>query len=460
MFLEIDKKKENYIAAVDDSGEKISYGMLAEFANDYQNFIPERSLVFVLSENSIGALAHYVACVQSRAVPLLIGAETETNQIAKLTQVYKPAYIIAPERLVNTVVEILGKEPTLVFSGFGFCLLSTGMESPLLNDELSLLLSTSGSTGSPKLVRHKYGNLESAAENVATVFGWTEDERAVCHLPLHYSMGLNVVNSHLYTGATVCLTKHNLMEDKFWEYVKTNQCTNFTGVPFNYKVMSRLHVDTMDLPCLQTLAQGGGRMPEAEFEKWASYAEASGRRFFATYGTTETSARVSYLPPQLATTKTCSIGGAIPGSTIFIEDDELVVRGPGVTMGYAQCAEDLSRSDDFLGEYHTGDLVRQDTDGCFYIEGRRARFLKLQSVRVDLDDVERLVFEEFGVECVCVGSDEKMIVYIVSDGMEKEVQSFLLQKTEIYRGLFVVRSIDVIPRGETGKILYGELACH
>ena len=85
-----------------------------------------------------------------------------------------------------------------------------------------MLLTTSGSTGSPKLVRHKYGNLEANAENVAKVFSWTVDEVGICDLPMNYTMGLNVINSLLFVGASVLMIKANLMDPAFWEFIKVN----------------------------------------------------------------------------------------------------------------------------------------------------------------------------------------------------------------------------------------------
>ena len=330
-------------------------------------------------------------------------------------------------------------------------------------------MTTSGSTGSPKLVRYKKGNLEVNARNVAKAFGWTVDERPVCDLGMQYTMGLNVINTHLYVGATILLTTYNLMSGDFWDYVMNEKVTNFTGVPFSYDILNRLHFDRMDLPYLKTLSEGGGKLTNERFMQLAEYAKANNKRFIASFGTTETSARMACLPADLALSKTGSIGRAIPEGELFLVDSdgkvltepetegELCYRGPNVTMGYAVKREELQKGDDFNGEYHTGDLARRDIDGCYFITGRMSRFLKLLSYRISLDQCERMIQEEFGIECACAGTDQRMDIFITDNSKQKEVIDFICEKTNLFKSLFKIYVISEIPRNDSGKIIYKKL---
>ena len=311
--------------------------------------------------------------------------------------------------------------------------------------------------------------MEANAKNVAIAFGWTESERAICDLGMQYTMGLNVINTHLYVGATVLLTTYNLLSPEFWEYIKKERGTNFTGVPFSYDIFFRLHFERMDLPNLRTLSQGGGKLTEKRFMQLAKYAQKTGKRFIASFGTTETSARIACLPPELAISKIGSIGRAIPEGELFLVDEngrvltetvaegEMCYRGPNVTMGYAICKEDLLKGDEFNGEYHTGDLARRDEDGCYYVTGRLSRFIKLLSYRVSLDQSERLIEQEFNIECACSGTDNRMNIYIVDKSKEIEVLGFISEKTGLFRNLFKVFIVPEILRNESGKIRYKEL---
>ena len=175
---------------------------------------------------------------------------------------------------------------------------------------------------------------------------------------------------------------------------------------------------------------------------------------------------MSVLPPQEALKRTGSIGKAIPEGELFLIDEEenvqeesegegeLCYRGPNVTMGYAYDQNDLSRGDDWKGEYHTGDLARRDEDGFYYITGRKSRFLKLLSYRVSLDQCENLIREQFGIDCACAGTDQQMRIYITETGYAEKIIEFISQKTGLYRSLFKVTEGITIFRNASGKIEY------
>ena len=134
------------------------------------------------------------------------------------------------------------------------------MTPPPLYKELSLLLPTSGSTGSSKLVRHSYKNVEANARNVSLLFGLDKHERALATLPIYYTMGLSVISSHIYAGATILLTGKSLTDGKFWTFMKEHRATSFTGVPYSFEVLQKLRFFRMDIPHLQLITQGGGKM--------------------------------------------------------------------------------------------------------------------------------------------------------------------------------------------------------
>ena len=463
MFLDIDKKKKDSLAIVDCEGNRITYGELVEIMENAGSMAEPRSVIFNLCKNTAGSLAGYLGFVNAGAVPVMLNSKVDKDLLKDLMEVYTPAYIWTPEE----DAEDFGMEK--VYGMLGYALLRTGNEKYPLNEDLELCMTTSGSTGSPKLVRYKKGNLEVNAKNVAIAFGWTENERSVCDLGMQYTMGLNVINTHLYVGATVLLTTFNLMSGAFWDYVKRERGTNFTGVPFSYDILYRLHFDRMDLPDLKTLCQGGGKLTDSRFKQLAELAASTGRRFIASFGTTETSARIACLPAELAETKTGSIGMAIPEGELFLTDNdgtlitemegegELCYRGPNVTMGYAVSKEDLMKGDEFNGEYHTGDLARRDADGCYYVTGRTSRFLKLLSYRVSLDQSERLIQQEFSIECACAGTDQRMNIYITDETKKDAVHSFISEKTNLNKNQFKVFVVPEILRNESGKIRYKDM---
>ena len=463
MLFDIDKKPASSLAAIDDAGGQLAYGDIVSLREALSKTLPERELVFCLCENRVGALAGFLSLYDCKDVCLLLSAKIDKGLLDTLYETYKPSYFWMPESKVgDTPYEVAYQ-----FKDYVLC--KTGNKAPDLHPELSMLMTTSGTTGSPKLVRHKYGNIESNAKNVAHVFGWTPEERGIIDLPMQYTMGLNVICSHLYAGATVLLIEVNLMSPKYWSFIKEQKGSNFTGVPFSYEILNRLRFGRMDLPYLTTMAEGGGKLSDTLFKTFADMMAEKGKRFFATFGTTETSARLAFLPPEQATTHIGSIGRAIPEGTLILVDEngneireagvdgELRYEGPNVTMGYGTCVEDLMKGDEFCGVYETGDIARKDEDGFYYIVGRKKRFLKLFGLRVSLDQSEKIIKDSLGIECACTGDDNQMLIFITQEGMKEEVKNLISEKTGLMAKSFEVREIDNIPRFESGKINYIEL---
>jgi len=463
MLFDIDKKPASSMAAIDDAGGQLIYGDLVNLRGELTAVLPQRELVFCLCENRVGALAGFLTLYDCKDVCLLLSAHIDKALLKDLDETYGPSYYWMPEAMAWKS----GYEKVYDYKGYVLC--NTGKTAPSLHPDLSMLMTTSGTTGSPKLVRHKYGNIESNARNVAKVFGWTPEDRGIIDLPMQYTMGLNVINSHLIAGATVLLIEANLMSPNYWAFIKEQKGTNFTGVPFSYEILNRLRFWRMDLPYLTTLAEGGGKLSDTLFKSFSENAEEKGKRFFATFGTTETSARLAFLPPEQATTHIGSIGHSIPEGKMFLVDEngdeiteadvegELRYEGPNVTMGYGETVEDLTKGDDFCGVYETGDLAKKDADGFYYIVGRKKRFLKLFGLRVSLDQSEKIISEHFDIECACTGDDNQMLIFITQEGLKDEVKKLISEKTNLMAKYFEVREIETIPRFESGKINYKAL---
>lgn len=455
MFLDLNKKPKDKVAAIDDSGRSVTYGEICDFALEFAKHLPQRTLIFILSENCIGSLLGYTAALSSRIVPLIISASTEEGLYNNLYELYQPEYLWLPQ------IKADGLE--VIFSAWDYCLVKTGNQSTQMYGELSLLLPTSGSTGSPKLVRHSYRNIEANADNVRRLFQLGGTEKAMAILPMHYTMGLSVIASHLLAGATLLLSNRSLLDKGFWATLK--EATSFTGVPYSYEILTKMRFTRMDLPNLKVITQGGGKLTEAMWNTLAQYAADKGKQFIATYGQSECTARMAYLPPELALQKVCSIGFAEPGGQLSIVDDggnetfegeaqgEMVYRGENVTLGYATCREDLMKGDENYGVMHTGDLARRDKDGCYFIIGRLKRFLKIYGLRIGLDEVERMIKTEYKTDCYCKGDDEKLVVLVTDSHLQEVLPAFIEEKTHLFHQRIEVQVVKEILRNEAGKVI-------
>ena len=455
----------NNTVIINEDGSKFTYNNLHTECYKLSKTIDRRSLVFCFCSNEKGSLLGYVTFINNHIVPVLLDADINKDMLNNLLETYKPDYLWLPCGM--------GKQFNLqeVFTIWDYALLKTRNNHTFtLHDDLALLLTTSGSTGSPKLVRQSYKNILANIKSIVEYLELNEAERPITTLPMNYTYGLSIINSHLYTGASIILTNKTLMQKEFWQQFKDYEATSFGGVPYTYEMLGRLRFLNMNLPSLRTMTQAGGKLSPELHKRFAEYAEQNGKRFFVMYGQTEATARMSYLPYKKALEKYGSMGIAIPGGEFSLIDvdekiinnpeiaGELVYKGDNVTMGYAEYGSDLSKGDEWGGVLVTGDMAKRDKDGFYYIVGRKKRFLKLFGNRVNLDETERLIKASFSdLDCACSGIDDKMNVYITDINKTSEVISFLAGKTGINRVAYNVINIEKIPRNESGKILYSEL---
>lgn len=462
MIFDFLKYKDN-AAVITEYGQQFTYGDLNSICSRLATNLESRSLVFCMCNNEIGSLLAYLTCIQYGFVPIMLDSSKDLELIRSLIEVYNPNYIWLPDaRVVEFPYQVEHSE-------YGYSLVKVSDSKIEMNEDLGLLLTTSGSTGSPKLVRLTYNNIKSNALSIAEYLSINTDERPITSLPMYYSFGISVLNSHLISGATVLLTDKSIAQKEFWNFVKEHKATSLSGVPYTFEMLKRLRFFRMDLPYLTTLTQAGGKLNANLAKEYIDNAVLSGKKFIIMYGQTEATARMSYLPWESACEKYASIGISIPGGKFELQDTEhktitatnvegeLVYVGPNVSLGYAENTADLNKEDENNGILHTGDIAYVDADGYYYITGRMKRFVKVFGNRINLDATEQIL-KSSGFECACVGVDEKITIFVTDIQNEQAIKDLLLQKTGLNTRAFEVREIDELPKSSSGKILYAELS--
>lgn len=453
-------------AAISAEGITLTYRELEDYAKQIGQKVPPRSLVFCFCRNVAGSMAGYLSFLYQKIVPLMVDAAIDDVLADNLMEVYQPQYIYVPAEFADKYADM-----EEVHRQFDYVLLKTDFEKVYaLAPELGLLLTTSGSTGSPKLVRQSYGNIQSNAEAIAEYLEIDENERPVTTLPMNYTYGLSIINSHVLKGATILLTTGSIVSRDFWSFMKEQRATSFGGVPYTYEMLKKVRFFWMDVPDLKTFTQAGGKLSPEMHKEFAEYAVKNGKRFVVMYGQTEATARMAYLPYEKALEKFGSMGIPIPGGRFALIDvngneitepetvGELVYEGDNVTLGYAECGEDLAKGDERNGRLETGDMAKRDAEGYYYIVGRKKRFLKLFGNRINLDEIDGMIKREFEtLDCASDGTDELMKIYITDEKYAKQVEELITGRTHINHTAFTVIAIDKIPRNESGKTLYKEL---
>ncbi len=443
-------------------GKKYTYSEFLDIADTIGGHVGKRSLVFLVCSNSIESVAGYVGCMRAGAVVALIDNNIDNSLMKKLFDQYKPSYVYTGDKEADTYK--YEKKHTWN----DYTLLKTDYHIDYaLHEDLALLLTTSGSTGTPKLVRQSYQNIFCNAEAIASYLAITPEDRAITTMPMSYTYGLSIINSHLLRGASLILTEASLMQKRFWQIMAEEKVTTFGGVPYIYEMLKRLRFHRMDFPHLRYITQAGGRLSRKLIDEFIEICSEKGIEFIVMYGQTEATARIAYVPWEYARDKSGGIGIAIPGGRLWLEDKEgrviedsdvpgeLVYQGNNVMLGYAAGCHDLVKGDELNGILHTGDLARKDDDGFYTVIGRKNRFLKLFGKRIHLDEVEQLL-SCASLDCVCSGVDDKMKIYLTRD-IQDDVQRFIVNKLKIHPSGFSIVRIEEIPRKVSGKVDYRKL---
>ncbi|WP_230205318.1 AMP-binding protein [Parafrankia elaeagni] len=438
------------LAVVAASGPVLTYRQLADQVEHAATRLGRsRRLVMLADPTGLAddpePLVLYLAALAAGHPVLLTGPGRDESR--ELAAAYRPDVVLARGT-----------------DGWEFHEHDTGRSARDLHPDLALLLSTSGSTGSAKLVRLSARGVQANAEAIASYLGIRDSDRAPVQLPVHYCYGLSVVNSNLSRGAGLLLTEGSVTEERFWSTWRTWGGTSLHGVPHTFDLLDRIGFAGMDLPGLRYVTQAGGALAPHRVRELALLGRHRGWEFFAMYGQTEATARMAYLPPELAATRPEAVGRPIPGGSFEIVPDpdqpsrgELIYRGPNVMMGYAAGVADLAAGAT-VQALATGDIARRAPDGLYEIVGRASRFVKLFGLRIDLDRTE-LLLAEHGLNAACVGTDDQLTAVVATaDGADlDQAAAVLTSRLRLPVSHVRVLAVKDIPRRPNGKIDYPAL---
>ena len=462
-FDNLDQFAENG-AYLDEGGNSVSYRELLDESDRFASKLVSRCLALCIASNTPAFLTAYIGFLRKGVVPVLLPAQFEINSLIDLIKTFKPSYLLLP----TFVGEIpLGYQYSQSIGSYQ--LFWNSIASPELNKELALLMTTSGSTGSSKLVRISYQNLQTNICSIKEYMELESTSRAITTLPFNYSYGLSIINSHLFVGGSIILNEHSIAEMQFWEKFEKLSATHLGGVPFTYEMLKRFQSKLFSIKSLKVLTQAGGRLSKELVDFFAKESATRSVKFFVMYGQTEATARMSYLRCEDALLRPTSIGKAVPGGRFSIIDQtggvvlepnqegELVYEGANVSMGYATSQTDLAKGDENFQRLFTGDIATFDEFGYFYIVGRTSRIAKIYGVRINLEELDSYLYS-LGVTSASVTDDSKIWVFAEGKFSETITHSQICKFLNLREGLVVVKAIECIPRTSSGKVDFRELS--
>ena len=440
-------------AVITPDGQTLTYEQLFRKADEFSIGLKPNSLILIQASNNLASLTAYLSCLRNGHIAMLISREISIAMKNNIVIRYSPDYVYSPNER---------GEYSLAYNEY------KNRETNRFHPDLALLLSTSGSTGSPKFVRLTRDNIHSNASAIAKYLNLTNKDRAITNLPLFYSYGLSIINSHLNSQGTILLTEESITSPSFWFFFDAYKSTSLAGVPFTYEMLELIRFRDKKIPHLRYITQAGGKLSPEIILRYAQWAKERNIDFFVMYGQTEATARMSYLPIELALQYPDSIGKPIPGGNFYILDEdnniintpevsgELIYTGENVCYGYAEDANDLALGDNNNKTLYTGDIAKFDENGLYYITGRKKRFLKIAGNRFALDELESL-FQQNNIPAVCGGVDTKLIVAVTDDQYITPAATFLKSTWKLQKSQYKIIVVKHIPRSETGKILYAKL---
>jgi long-chain acyl-CoA synthetase len=442
---------------VEDTGKEIFKKDLQKLGSLLTNFASSKDLFLILAENTVSCISLIISALNVNCVPLLIDSDVKDAILSDFIEDYKPEYICISNQIRKTIIGYI-----LILEYNGILIYRQKLkfrENHLIKPNLAMLLTTSGSTGSKKLVQLSANNIIANGKSISEYLELTPSDRPITSLPIHYSFGFSIVSSHLLAGSTIFVTNKSLVDKSFWDFFRTNHCTSLSGVPITFEILDKIGISKMNLPSLRNLTQAGGKLSDDLTVKFLKFSLDRKINFFVMYGQTEATARISYLHLNRHPSKIGSVGVAIPKGRIEIFDEvtqnpapqgqvgEIVYFGPNIFLGYSKNRADLIKLDQIKGELRTGDLGYIDDDGFLFITGRNNNYYKIFGKRINLDEMDSLVGN-----CVCIGEGDKIKVFYKDSREISVIETILTTHVSLNKNIFEIRQINDFPLLPSGKI--------
>lgn len=461
MFFDRKTSYDDRLALIDQSGESMTYGDMYCYSQKLSEVLSSRSVVLFLCDYSIETVCLYFNMLQIGMVPLLVSKNADKDYIASLDRDYRPRYIWFSHERED--IRAVYKSKKVVFEQKQHFLYEINSVKYDLYPELALLLVTSGSTGSSKVVRLSYKNIVENASLTKEAFDYSSYDRGITILPMHHCYGLNLIHTCWDAGACVCLYEGTIIDPKFIRFVEKVSPTITYIVPYSIELLRYIDFKKM-AHYVKKVVIAGEKMDnsQAGFIRESAYKEKI--QLIYAYGQTEGTSILSSCDGKQVNDTRC-IGKALSGLKTYISNPnkegigDLYFEGESVSLGYANNYIDLAKGDELNGKLNTGDIARIDSEGFIYLYGRKKRIVKILGERVSLDDLEALLGMEYrNCEFVCIGKTNGVCILYMGEELDADkVKDYLFMKAHIYKNAINVNKIDIIPRNNSGKISYSKL---
>ncbi len=498
-FLENSAKRTPDKVALICAGQRLTYRQVDADANRVANGLLAAGVqrgdrVAVWLPNSVEAVLAIFGILKIGATFVVVNTTTKPDKLAYVLNNCQAKALFAPGRQAETVVEVMTSVPSLTLGvlceqdaeaiphsnvkSFPALLAAASAEhpaNPCIDIDLACLIYTSGSTGDPKGVMSTHANVAFAASSIIMYLENVPDDIVIDVLPLSFDYGLYQLLMTFKFGGTLVLERSFVYPAATLKRIEEERVTGLPGVPTLFAMLLQMDLSRFDLSSLRYVTNTAAALPVEHIQRlrdafpWA--------KLYSMYGLTECK-RTLYLPPAELDRRPGSVGIAIPGTEVWIEDEagrrvgpgevgELVVRGSHVMQGYWQdpkTTADRYRPGRYPAErlFYTGDLFKMDDEGFFYFVARKDDIIKTRGEKVAPKEVESVIYRlpgvveaaVIGVPDALLGEAVKAFVVCAPDAnlSERDVLRHCAQYLEDFAMPKQVEFRDSFPRTESGKI--------
>ncbi|MBN1201113.1 MAG: AMP-binding protein [Anaerolineae bacterium] len=484
---------------------RLTYADLDEIANRLANALIARGIergdrIVIFLNNSLEAVAGIFAALKAGGVFVIVHHTTKRNRLAYILNNCQAKALLFGSQNAALVEDVLAEVPSLrvcvscgkhagevaatherTLSFDSILATYPAGRPPQVNIDLDLacLIYTSGSTGVPKGVMSDHGNIVFATGSIIEYLENVEDDIVICALPLSFDYGLYQLLMVFRFGGTLVLEKGFAFPAALMQRMQDERVTGLPIVPTMMAILLKMDLSVYDLSSLRYVTNTAAALPPNHIQGFR-------RRFpnvtiYSMYGLTETK-RTLYLPPDQLEMRPGSVGIAIPGTEVWLEDDygnrldpgavgELVIRGRHVMRGYWGDPEATAlrfRPGPLPGERvcYSGDLFRMDEKGYLYFLGRKDDIIKSRGEKVAPKEIENVLYQLPGiVEAAVIGVPDpvlgqaiKALVVCREDNLtEAEILAHCRANLEDLMIPRYVEFRDELPKTTSGKINKQEL---
>ena len=433
----------------DDLG-KYSYAELVKETSKLKQLKLNKGLVLNITNNSFNYLLGYIFFIENKFPQILLDNDTNEANLNRIIERYEPEYFYLP-----TSFKINLNKKYRVYSNSTYLLYWKKVKKTQINKNLCLLLPTSGTTGEQKFAKISFQNLKNNTKNISKYLKINSKDTTITTLQPSYSSGMSILNTHVDNASGIVLTNFTIVQKKFWDIYKSNRITNFNGVPITYEIIEKLGFKILNNKYLKFLTSAGGSINLNLMKKIINYSEKRRIDYYYMYGQTEASPRIAYIKYPREKKHLGSIGRSIPEGKMYISSNEIIYEGKNIFGGYSELKKDLKF---FMlsKKLNTGDLGYKNSQGYFFLIGRKKRIIKIFSYRYNLDDIENILNKN-KISCKIIGKNDKLYIFSKNSLSEKEIYHLLYKEMKLPKDKIIIKKINKIPLTKNGKVSYVKL---